>query len=264
MEEEDLFEKLKKRDKYRKLFTGWSSHEYSLGERERKMLEELATLNRQINQSDNLIIGSFDYRDMSLAYFTDNIFEVSGLPAEYFTTYGLEATMAMFHPDDRREMTIFHEQLMKVYDGLSLSEKKTFGCKYTYRWIHQITNEHIWQVSNLIPYIVDEKGHIIFDLQIVVRLQSPPSPAEYNWEYHYLSDKGVPIKIKKEFHKPQDLLTKRELQVAKCIAKGLSSTEISTELKISHNTVSTHRKHILRKLGVNNSREIVKLMLHLG
>jgi DNA-binding CsgD family transcriptional regulator len=261
---EDILSQLRSQDKYRKLFTGWSAKEYSLGEREKKMIEELESLNQQINKSENLIIGSFDYRDMSLAYFTENIFEVSGLPVEYFKAHGLDATMSMFHPDDREEMTVFHEQLMDVYKILSLEEKKTFGCRYTYRWIHRITNEHIWQMSNLMPYIVDEEGHIIFDLQIVVRLQSPPTPAEYNWEYHYTADNGAMINVKKEFQDPIKQLTKREYQVAKLIAQGLSSMGISEELGISHNTVVTHRKNILKKLKINNSFEIVKVLMHNG
>jgi len=258
---EDIIEQLKKQDKYRRLFSSWTDKGSTLIEREEALLEELQNLNKQINSGENLLIGSFDYRDWSLAFFTDNIFDVSGLPIEYFKKYGLEATMSMFHEDDREEMSVFHKHLIEVYDQLTLEEKRTFGCTYTYRWIHRITNEHIWQMSTLIPYITDKEGNIIFDLQIVVRLHNPPNPAEYHWEYHYTATNGAMIKVEKQFEKKVlKGLSKREMQVVELMVNGMTSASIAEELGLSPNTVITHRKNILRKLNVKNALELTNLM----
>ncbi|GER59759.1 LuxR C-terminal-related transcriptional regulator [Patiriisocius marinus] len=51
-------------------------------------------------------------------------------------------------------------------------------------------------------------------------------------------------------------LTKRELQVLKLIGCNFKSTEISTTLSISSNTVSTHRKNIIKKLGIKGTRQL--------
>jgi DNA-binding CsgD family transcriptional regulator len=45
-------------------------------------------------------------------------------------------------------------------------------------------------------------------------------------------------------------LSKREIDVLKKVAKGLSNKEISDQLFISKNTVITHRKNITEKLGI--------------
>jgi len=257
----DIIEQLKKQDKYRKLFSSWTDKGTTLLEREEALLDELENLNKQINTGENLLIGSFDYRDWSLAFFTDNIFDVSGLPIEYFKKYGLEATMSMFHEEDREEMAEFHKLMMAVYDNLSIEEKKTFGCTYTYRWIHRMTNEHIWQMSTLIPYITDNDGNIIFDLQIVVRLHTPPNPAEYNWEYHYTATNGALIKVGKQFEKKVlKGLSKREMQIVELMVQGKTSVMISDELRLSPNTVNTHRKNILRKLKIKNVLELMNRM----
>jgi len=257
----DIIEQLKKQDKYRKLFCSWTDKGTTLIEREEALLNELENLNKQINSGENLLIGSFDYRDWSLAFFTDNIFDVSGLPIEYFKKYGLEATMSMFHEEDREEMAEYHKLMMSVYDNLTMEEKRTFGCTYTYRWIHRITNEHIWQMSTLIPYITDNEGNIIFDLQIVVRLHNPPNPAEYYWEYHYTATNGAMIKVEKQFEKkPLIGLSKREMQVVDLMVQGKTSVTISEELGLSPNTVITHRKNILRKLKVRNVLELMNMM----
>lgn len=53
-------------------------------------------------------------------------------------------------------------------------------------------------------------------------------------------------------------ITGRELEILKLIAKGLKSKEIGDKLFISYYTVDTHRKNLMKKLGVNSSTELVK------
>ncbi len=47
-------------------------------------------------------------------------------------------------------------------------------------------------------------------------------------------------------------LTQREIQVLRCIAKGLTNREISSQLNISPHTVKSHVIHIFNKIGVND------------
>jgi len=53
-------------------------------------------------------------------------------------------------------------------------------------------------------------------------------------------------------------LTKREMEVLKLISQALSNKEIGKELYISDQTVSVHRKNIMRKLGVSNTAGLIK------
>lgn len=59
---------------------------------------------------------------------------------------------------------------------------------------------------------------------------------------------------KKEFENP---FTKREWQILKLLTKGLNSQDISEELFISAQTVSTHRKNILKKTEASNTLELI-------
>jgi DNA-binding NarL/FixJ family response regulator len=54
-------------------------------------------------------------------------------------------------------------------------------------------------------------------------------------------------------------LATRERQVFDFIVKGLRTKEISDELKIKANTVSTIKKVIFRKLKVNSNIELFKI-----
>ncbi len=53
------------------------------------------------------------------------------------------------------------------------------------------------------------------------------------------------------------LLSDREIEVLKCLAKGQTTSQISTTLFISENTVKTHLRHILEKMEVSNRAEAV-------
>ena len=56
---------------------------------------------------------------------------------------------------------------------------------------------------------------------------------------------------------PNDL-TKREQEVLALVASGKSNHQIADELFISVKTVDTHKAHILDKLGLNNTAELVR------
>lgn len=53
-------------------------------------------------------------------------------------------------------------------------------------------------------------------------------------------------------------LGEREIEIIKLLAKGLDTTEIAEQLFISPHTVSTHRKNILNKTGVNNTTQLIQ------
>jgi DNA-binding NarL/FixJ family response regulator len=60
---------------------------------------------------------------------------------------------------------------------------------------------------------------------------------------------------------PENVLTKREIEILKLVAQEYSNQEIGEKLFISTSTVDTHRKHILLKLGVRNTVGLVKYCL---
>jgi DNA-binding NarL/FixJ family response regulator len=54
-------------------------------------------------------------------------------------------------------------------------------------------------------------------------------------------------------------LTKREIEIMRYIGQALSNKDIAESLFISDQTVSVHRKNIMRKLGVNNTASLIKI-----
>lgn len=52
-------------------------------------------------------------------------------------------------------------------------------------------------------------------------------------------------------------ISEREMEIIKLVAEGYSNKEVADKLFLSTHTVTTHRKNIMNKLGVNNTAGLV-------
>jgi DNA-binding NarL/FixJ family response regulator len=59
-------------------------------------------------------------------------------------------------------------------------------------------------------------------------------------------------------------LTKREIDVLRRLADGLTTEQIATELFVSLNTVRNHVNNIIRKLNVHSRLEAVSFAIRTG
>ena len=86
-----------------------------------------------------------------------------------------------------------------------------------------------------------------------------------NRHTRYLSQRALEtiISQQQEEEKP-DILTSTETEIIKAIALGKTTKEIAAERFSSIHTVTTHRKNIFRKLGINTAHEAVKYALRAG
>jgi DNA-binding NarL/FixJ family response regulator len=60
---------------------------------------------------------------------------------------------------------------------------------------------------------------------------------------------------------PHEILSDREFEVLRLLVEGLGPTEIGDKLHLSVKTVSTHKTHILEKLGLGSTAELVRYAL---
>gem|GEM_PF-6624565 len=61
-----------------------------------------------------------------------------------------------------------------------------------------------------------------------------------------------------------DTLSRRELEVLRLLARGQTTKEISTALRIGIRTVETHRKHLYRKAKAKNAAAMIRLAYEYG
>ena len=87
-----------------------------------------------------------------------------------------------------------------------------------------------------------------------------------NRHSRYLSQRALETIIaqQQEEEKSDNILTQTETEIVKAIAQGKTTKEIAAERFSSIHTVTTHRKNIFRKLGINTAHEAVKYALRAG
>jgi two-component system, NarL family, invasion response regulator UvrY len=61
---------------------------------------------------------------------------------------------------------------------------------------------------------------------------------------------------------PHETLSDREYQVFRLLAMGKTVKQIGKELDLSPQTVSTHRTHILEKMGLESNAELIQYAMH--
>ncbi len=101
-------------------------------------------------------------------------------------------------------------------------------------------------------------GIILLSMLIIIPLNKKLTVLLTNHEFLFnitnLSNQG-----KKDMRQDaEQLLTKRELEVFEHLKKGYTNRLICKKLFISNNTIKTHNRHIYKKLGVKNKKELIK------
>lgn len=94
-----------------------------------------------------------------------------------------------------------------------------------------------------------------------------------NTVYHgkkYLSDKITEVLIQDYLNKDKEIqyksmeLSERESEILKLIAEGKSTLEISDFLFISVKTIGAHKQHILEKLKLKSTADLIKYAIKKG
>jgi DNA-binding NarL/FixJ family response regulator len=96
------------------------------------------------------------------------------------------------------------------------------------------------------------KSELLKAIHKVMNGEKYISPEISNNLFIHLNDRSINTPVT-ETH-----LTKREIEIIKYIADGLTNNEIASKLFLSTVTVDTHRKNILAKLQLKNTASLVK------
>jgi two-component system response regulator NreC len=63
---------------------------------------------------------------------------------------------------------------------------------------------------------------------------------------------------------PVNILSGRELQVLKLVARGYSSAQISKQIAVGVKTVETYRSRLAEKLGLRTRSDVVRFAVQMG
>ena len=122
-------------------------------------------------------------------------------------------------------------------------------------------HEEIWFIKNLIQCGVDG---ILFKSVDSARISEAIQAVLQGKSYYCPYAEHVRAQMKNADERKREELTLRELDVLKRISEGKSTQEIAQELCLSTNTVDTHRRHLLEKLGARNVADLIMTAISRG
>jgi DNA-binding NarL/FixJ family response regulator len=102
-----------------------------------------------------------------------------------------------------------------------------------------------------------EKSTLIEAIRVVSKGEKYFNEAITNLVFEDFYNREVAARQTKQHLQLTDL-SKREMEVLQLIASGQSDKEVADQLFISAKTVNTHKMHILDKLGLKNTAELVR------
>lgn len=183
--------------------------------------------------------------DFSTIYMSNRGLEELGVTLEELSEMGKEYHERFFNNE---EMTDFMEKLVKLLENKDPNETFTFFQQVKLR----DREDWVWHMGSTRIFHQDEMNnptHLITVVFPVDQMKHIPNKAE-----RLVTESKFFRENFDKFHN----LGNRAKEVLRLVALGKSSAEIADELKISIETVNTHRKIIKRKLDISTTYEFTE------
>lgn len=113
-------------------------------------------------------------------------------------------------------------------------------------------------VGKLIRSFVDEGPRVVALLKIILKEEkSNPTSIPIDYLQAILLACGESIPSSYEGSEPMEAMSKREVEILKMLASGMSNKELGERLFVSEHTVKWHLQRVFAKLGVRNRTRAV-------
>ncbi len=164
------------------------------------------------------------------------------------------------HPDD---LPVFNDSLTRLFHyvtSLPKEERRDYKYIFEFRFLGK-NGEWIRVVCQLQILDFSAQGNPIELGTLDISPDQTPDEGLRFTLMNIRTGEIVPFDL---LDRPENSLTKREVEILECIDRGMYSKEISERLSISIHTVNRHRQNILEKTNSGNAREAINYARRLG
>lgn len=214
---------------------------------------------RSLEQSLPPSIGLYllDLHAFRYAYMSQRSLSITGIAPAIYEQQGLNYYFEHLHPEDRllittKTLPMYQKQLSECspQDRLKLHAALNYRIKSDLQ-----TEDYRHVLTQLSIRSVNEDYMPVLLLGVFSQLRMEQFQGQ-DFKL-YLAENGALTKTLVDELITANPLTDKEVLVLQKLSEGLSSKRIGDLLFISKHTVDTHRRNIIRKLGVTNSVEAV-------
>lgn len=206
----------------------------------------------------------FNVKKLAFEFISEQFEPITGWKSD---TFDLQKFLDCIHPDDQAFYVNSQQAVSKqLVSQVSSEELYYYKVSLDFRFLcADGTYKRVLQQT--VSLRQDEAGAQLYTLGIhtdISHLKTDIKPV-----LSIIGLEGRPswnnIEPERVFESAQPpLLTRRELEIARMLCQGMSSMEVARQLHLSDLTVATHRKNILRKLGVSNTVGLVQYLVKAG
>ena len=214
----------------------------------------------KLSEVTHSIVLVFDCYTNKFVFVSDNIPKLYGLDSRRLFIHGHQPVIEVIHPDDIDYGLLVRKKIYSILRSFSNEEKRNYKAIHEMR-IRNMRGEYIRIIEQEQVLELDKSGNIWLMLSVIDVDASHESEITKSHLYNFKTGEQIFIDLSDTLDEP---LTNRELEVLRFMKKGLLSKEIAETLKVSINTVNSHRQNILQKLKANNSIEAVTFAQRLG
>jgi DNA-binding CsgD family transcriptional regulator len=213
----------------------------------------------QIGDSYYFIIN---HNTLSFEFVSKEITEIMGyFPSEFDIPFSIN----IIHPEDRVWFLSIGQGIIDFFSHLPVNKLMKYKVRYDIR-MQKKNGEYARVLYQGILLEHDTEGKFLKSLCIHTDISFLEHEGKPVLSFIGMDDEPSfrDVAFKKIFIENREDLTDREKEVLKLIIEGKLSKEIGSILKISKQTVDTHRKNMLRKKNLTNTGELIGKAIRLG
>jgi DNA-binding CsgD family transcriptional regulator len=239
---------------------------YGPGKSERISKEDITEYIRSVDFLEDILSFSrtafivVEFNPWSYLYCSANVLEVLGHTPEQFMAGGPVFGLRRIHRDDLETQVQVHNEMVQFLVGKPESERKKYKFSFTSRLIHGDGREvQILQNNFFLKW--DATGNPMVKLITFTDITWYKDNSDFMVYVTRTNDDGSNDVIKQENYSGNEdrQLSNRELEILQWMCSGKTAEEIAETFSLSKNTVKTHKKAILKKLGCSNSAQAIAL-----
>ena len=203
-----------------------------------------------------------DFFDLSLSHVSPSIKEIHGFDP---TTVKFNDILLTMHPEEMDFVTNAEASVAAFFLN-NLSRDKLLKYKISYNFQMRLANgEYTLMNHQALMLTLDSRGGYGKSLNIHTRIDHLASNNTFQYSLIGLDGEPSFMKLKPDLandNVPQ--YSKREIDIIRLLADGLTNAEIGERLFISELTVKKHRMNILAKSDCKNTAQLVKTSILQG
>ncbi|MFD2570950.1 response regulator transcription factor [Spirosoma soli] len=202
-----------------------------------------------------------DYSSKQYPFLSPDAKQVIGQPREAFVEGGLDFMLYHRHDFAVFSETIFPDEVRFIAQHQD-EDLASFRFSKTYRFRNQEGHYRTILQRNTIISVSEQSTPIaIFGSATDITDFTEKGKIVHQIEQYDSVNQQWKLLLSKEYFPdiaPDNLLSKREIEIMKWAVEGYSSKQIADKLHVSFNTVNTHRRNMLRKTNCQNSLELLQ------